>query len=154
MFAWTAAIMFGSGSVGPCGGSDVPELWMGIVVLVPSLVRGVALARLVGSMWMLAAPFIADVVMLGAASVIGLAQGRLMRETPWVSPWNPYVWVFVVISLGAWRVSKLRPHPPWACQMCGYDRRGLEAGVVCPECGRGAIVRAPGQGPPGRIPEA
>lgn len=28
-----------------------------------------------------------------------------------------------------------RPFPTWACQNCGYDRRGIEG--ACPECGTG-----------------
>ena len=31
------------------------------------------------------------------------------------------------------------PVPPWwECTHCGYDRRGLAAGVACPECGNRA----------------
>ena len=144
MFVWSAAIMFGTGSVGPCG-SNAPELWLGIVVAVPSLVWGLVLKKLIGSSWMLAAPFVGDALMLGIGGAIGLAQGRSVLETAWLSPWNPYAWLVAVIGLGAWRVMALRPHPAWACQSCWYDRRGLGQDVVCPECGT-----VPGVGPSSR----
>ncbi len=32
-------------------------------------------------------------------------------------------------------VRRLFHRPPDHCSSCGYDRRGLQTGVVCPECG-------------------
>jgi hypothetical protein len=56
----------------------------------------------------------------------------------WV--WIP-LWMPLVISLGvtaaAWRLEVLarRRARVGKCAACGYDRAGLKAGAVCPECG-------------------
>ena len=48
--------------------------------------------------------------------------------------------VNAALAIGLWVHEFLR-HPrgavAWQCRQCGYDRRGLEAGACCPECGAG-----------------
>jgi hypothetical protein len=38
--------------------------------------------------------------------------------------------VLVMAEVRRWRQRR----QPWQCPACGYDRRGLEAGSLCPEC--------------------
>lgn len=39
-----------------------------------------------------------------------------------------------------WRLKVLRE--PHECWQCGYDRRGLSAGMACPECGASSLPPA------------
>lgn len=47
--------------------------------------------------------------------------------------WMPAVVLVVPLARAWWRESRKRH--PGACAACGYDLSGLEARVVCPECG-------------------
>jgi predicted amidophosphoribosyltransferase len=37
----------------------------------------------------------------------------------------------------SWRSIRVLRRGPGACAACGYDRRGLAEGALCPECGAG-----------------
>ena len=56
------------------------------------------------------------------------------------------LWSVLVLALiptgSAWRLDTLarRRARVGLCAMCNYDRAGLAAGAVCPECGAGALV--------------
>ncbi len=69
--------------------------------------------------------------------------------TPRLSYWFVPLWPLPLLSLlataAAWRADAkyLRRARDGACLKCGYDRAGLAAGVVCPECGAAAGVRNP-----------
>ncbi len=59
--------------------------------------------------------------------------------------WMPLVYraaggSLVALGLAATSVYVFRPrrHAPGLCPACKYDRTGLAAGAVCPECGLGA----------------
>jgi hypothetical protein len=60
-----------------------------------------------------------------------------MTEFVMVPLWIPLL--FVLAPAGAlWRVDivRRRRHYQNFCPSCGYDRRALRTGVVCPECGK------------------
>ena len=47
--------------------------------------------------------------------------------------------MYVVVPVRLYRRCRwLLRLEAWQCRGCGYDLRGLEGEVVCPECGRGA----------------
>ncbi len=93
-----------------------------------------------------ASPFFAD------NELVGAVRWRWPQWLPeWWDPstfngpgWYLQSWeltlplwpVPVAFSAMAWyagrRIKRLRPH---VCAKCGYDTRGLAAGVPCPECG-------------------
>lgn len=54
----------------------------------------------------------------------------------WVPLWMPLV-VSLGVTAAAWRLEVLarRRARVGKCASCGYDRAGLKAGAVCPECG-------------------
>jgi hypothetical protein len=54
----------------------------------------------------------------------------------WVPLWMPLV-VSLGVTAAAWRLEVLarRRARMGKCASCGYDRAGLKAGAVCPECG-------------------
>ena len=49
--------------------------------------------------------------------------------------WMPLV-ALLVPTAWLWRGEIRRRVPPLTCGGCGYDRRGLPADAVCPECGK------------------
>ena len=49
-------------------------------------------------------------------------------------------------ALAEVRKYRDRPLPKWACQNCGYDRRGLDG--PCPECGSFTLPEQPGNAAP------
>ena len=60
-----------------------------------------------------------------------------MTEVVMIPLWIPLL--FVLAPAGAlWRVDivRRRRHHQNFCPSCGYDRRGLRTGVLCPECGK------------------
>ncbi len=75
-----------------------------------------------------------------------LRSPEIFWEINWSAVWpDPYfsvpLWPAVLLSLlataAAWRadLKYLRRVREGACAGCGYDRAGLAAGAVCPECG-------------------
>lgn len=56
----------------------------------------------------------------------------------WVPIWMPLA-VSLCVTAAAWRMEVLsrRRERIGKCASCGYDRAGLKAGAVCPECGAG-----------------
>lgn len=58
--------------------------------------------------------------------------------------------LFIGSAMFAWAEvlrHRNRPLPKWACQSCGYDRRGIDG--PCPECGKregGVVVGGGGDG--------
>ena len=93
-----------------------------------------------------ASPFVAD------NELVGQVQWRRPQFVPaWIDHhafngpgWSMWSWDFtlplwpVPVAFGAtaWyagrRIKRLQRH---GCAKCGYDTRGLAAGVPCPECG-------------------
>ena len=65
--------------------------------------------------------------------VIDVTPGRNPTYYVFVPIWMPLVALAVPSALAWWR--RLRRFRPGQCRQCGYDRAGLGAGVVCPECG-------------------
>jgi len=65
----------------------------------------------------------------------------LVRGTGWEWRVRVPLWMPLVVSLGvtgaAWRLEVLarRRDRAGKCAACGYDRAGLKADAVCPECG-------------------
>lgn len=66
------------------------------------------------------------------------------HDDSWDTSFGTPMWVLalgaVLIGAYAWRLDALawRRDRVGFCARCGYDRKGLAAGVVCPECGEGA----------------
>jgi len=74
----------------------------------------------------------------GQFSGSGWANSMGVELLMWL--WNPLL--FALLMFVAVR-ARLRLWPEYACQTCGYDLRGITAGV-CPECGE--AVRATARG--------
>ena len=70
---------------------------------------------------------------------VGMPRVPLMVEW-WKFAVNAAVWggMFWVVSGGGRRWRRVWREERGRCVGCGYDRTGLGAGVVCPECGRHA----------------
>ncbi|HLP84211.1 MAG TPA: hypothetical protein VK157_07670 [Phycisphaerales bacterium] len=77
----------------------------------------------------------------------------VIEQAPDISNYSMPLWVPLLIAAGAtaaaWRadVRERRRQRVGSCPACGYDRRGLDAGKVCPECGaasHGESVVKPG----------
>ena len=96
-------------------------------------------------------------LVMGVASLVcALTAGVTVTCLEGSQPSHPYLWItFLVvlvfgspaagIALGLVAVSCLvprswSPFPVFCCQSCGYDRRGLKDGAMCPECGIGVTV--------------
>jgi predicted RNA-binding Zn-ribbon protein involved in translation (DUF1610 family) len=65
------------------------------------------------------------------------ALGRFGRDVGFAIPlWAPLL-IAACATAVAWRADARarRLARAGACPACGYDRRGLEVGRVCPECG-------------------
>lgn len=47
------------------------------------------------------------------------------------------LWPFalLLLTLGGLMLHRSRPTPPHLCKSCHYDRRGIPASSLCPECG-------------------
>ena len=82
----------------------------------------------------------------------------VIRQGPWRWNWMPYcradtatwyvcipLWIPVIacgaMTAAAWRLDALarRRARLHLCPKCNYDRAGLAAGAVCPECGAGVV---------------
>lgn len=134
---WLALIAILGGMFGPCNvPSDLSTTAIIGFLFIPSLLCGFAFWHYVGSPWMLAAPFIADAAVLGLAGLMGSIQGRgFVVQQGWNAPWSPYVWVGMVILIGAWCIRRrVSPSEP-KCSRCGYSLAGLDQECTCPECG-------------------
>lgn len=59
----------------------------------------------------------------------GIVGDTLFYGAAWSGAWTLVVWR-----------RRQRRERRGMCRACGYDLRGLAAGVVCPECGRAATV--------------
>jgi hypothetical protein len=73
------------------------------------------------------------------------------RPSTWqvmVPLWVP-AGVAMAAAAGAWRLDALarRRARVGFCCGCGYDRAGLAAGAVCPECGVACVAEAGGKKP-------
>jgi hypothetical protein len=56
--------------------------------------------------------------------------------------WSPAI-ACLILTLGIWQyvtLARRRVLRLNLCPKCNYDRTGLAAGAVCPECGAGALV--------------
>ncbi len=64
----------------------------------------------------------------------GIANGARFHAVPL---WFPAL-LSLLATAAAWRFDAkyLRRVREGACSACGYDRAGLAAGAVCPECGK------------------
>ena len=97
------------------------------------------------------------VAMLPGASYLPRAYaGKSFDVTAWQERcvpelYSPPTWKGWGISLPMWaflllmivpasRAWLAKPLCPSACSRCGYDRAGLAAGSLCPECGAAAGV--------------
>ncbi len=56
--------------------------------------------------------------------------------------WQPILLGVAAAALASgttiWAINRHRAktyRPPWCCQKCGYDRTGIAANAMCPECG-------------------
>lgn len=57
----------------------------------------------------------------------------------YVPLWLPTLLIFIPSACAWWLdLRAMRRARIGLCRACGYDRRGLAAGSVCPECGAGA----------------
>lgn len=85
---------------------------------------------------------------------VGRAPDPGVRLWDWRMNWTPGgytiiapVWPFALALLlpaaALWRADlRRRRLPGRACISCGYDRGGLAADAVCPECGKAPVARA------------
>ena len=146
MWSWTMIVIVFGGNMFLSNARDMNPLGLALILGPPSVVFGLLLASVVGSRWMLAAPLVGDALMLvgGALDQVAREGRRFSMEQGWMAPWNPYVWLVVVVGMGAWCIVRARPRRAGLCAACGYDLSGLGAGAVCPECGVG---RASASGP-------
>lgn len=106
--------------------------WTGLHVTAIGLVSGIVVGIVTGSRLTAAGTTAAVVVCYPAGVWMG-------------SVWAPRsalftlegVWLVLLSAvLGWWVVRERRAMKPvWACQACGYDRRGIGADRECPECG-------------------
>lgn len=92
-----------------------------------------------------------DVIVWGQSDrgyVKGLHTWRTPRFEWWYWEWLTLppsklwevvfpIWIFAIppflTASVAWRLDRRKP--PGTCTNCGYDRTGLTADAVCPECG-------------------
>ncbi len=67
---------------------------------------------------------------------IGVVQSSIWRVCQ-IPLWFPTL-MLLVLSVASWRFDTLahRRARQNLCPKCNYDRTGLAAGAVCPECGR------------------
>ena len=76
---------------------------------------------------------------LGTRTNFGVAMPRVPLMVEWwkfvvnAAVWGGAMWV---VSGGVRRWRRARRVERGRCGGCGYDRKGLGEGVVCPECGR------------------
>jgi hypothetical protein len=71
-------------------------------------------------------------------STFDLALGGGRGWESLILPLWPFVAAALLITIAAWRADALarRRERTHLCPNCGYDRTGLVANVVCPECGK------------------
>ncbi len=89
-------------------------------------------------------PWLLGLVLIAApTTLVAYIGGRLTPPNggPLVSM-GLAVAVYISASLVRGAIGKRRygPPPPGVCEHCRYDRTGLAAGAVCPECGAASPI--------------
>ncbi len=105
--------------------------WLGFLAMPSSAMLTALLLGAITRSWRVLLGVVCASLLLG---MIYLPDGSISNHTKLI---GFYLWHPIVVgTLMLWAIPKrIRPFPAHACQSCGYDLRGLESGMKCPECG-------------------